>query len=75
MRRYAVSTQHQFTASFWLTESLRSERGVTGSCGATRLWCREFGLTIGRNLCCRQVQLGDGWQFGGVFNPSRAERR
>lgn len=75
MVRYAVSPQHQFAASFWVTENLRSERGVTVSCRSIRLWCREFGLTIDRNLFCWQSQLGDVWQFDGVFNPCRAERR
>ena len=67
--------QHQFTETFWVTETLRSERTVTVSCEAIGSRCRESGLTPGWNLRRRQGRLGNVWQFDEVFNPSRTERR
>lgn len=44
-------------------------------CRAIRLWCREFGLALTRNLRRRQGQLGDDWKLDEIFKPGRAQRR
>ena len=58
---------HRFTLSFRDVEDLLTERGVTVSYEAMRLWCCKFGPTLARNPRRRQGQLGDVWHLDEVF--------
>ena len=63
----AVWLHRRFTHTIPDDDDLLSERGVTVSYEAIRLWCREFSPILARDLCCRESQLGDFWYVNEAF--------
>ena len=55
----AVWLYHRFCLSFRDVEDLLSQRGITVSYEAIRLWCLKFGPEYARRVKRRQDRLGD----------------
>jgi len=73
---HAVWLYHRYCLSFRDIEDLLAERGVIVSYESIRNWCRNFGLTYGRNIKKYRGRLSDTWYLDEVYIVTvRGERR
>ena len=72
---HAVWLYHRFGVSFRDVEDLLTQRGVTVSYEAIRLWCLTFGSAYARRLKRRQGRRGDTWHLDEVFVTIQGRRR
>ncbi len=66
---------HRFCLSFRDVEDLLSQRGITVSYEAIRLWCLKFGPEYAHSLKRRQGRLGDTWYLDEVFVTIQGRRQ
>ena len=71
---HAVWLYHRFTLSLRDVEDLLSERGITVSYEAIRLWCGKFGPGYARILRRKQGRLGDTWFLDELFITIQGKR-
>ena len=64
---HGVWLYHRFCLSFRDVEDLLSQRGITVSYEAIRLWCLKLGPEYARRVKRRQGRLGDTWHLDEVF--------
>ena len=72
---HAVWLYHRFFLSFRDVEDLLSQRGITVSYEAIRLWCLKFGPKYARRVKRRQGRLGDTWYLDEVFVTIQGRRQ
>ena len=72
---HAVWLYHRFCLSFRDVEDLLSQRGITVSYEAIRLWCLKFGPEYARRVKRRQGRLGDTWYLDEVFVTIQGQRQ
>ena len=72
---HAVWLYHRFCLSFRDVEDLLSQRGITVSYEAIRLWCLKFGPEYVRRVKQRQGRLGDTWHLDEVFVTIQGRRQ
>jgi len=72
---HAVWLYHRFCLSFRDVEDLLSQRGITVSYEAIRLWCLKFGLEYVRRVKRRQGRRGDTWHLDEVFVTIQGRRQ
>ncbi len=72
---HAVWLYHRFCLSFRDAEDLLSQRGITVSYEAIRLWCLKFGPEYARRVKRRQGRLGDAWHLDEVFVTIQGRRQ
>ena len=65
--QYAVWLYHRFNLSHRDIEDLLSERGITVSYEAIRLWCNKFGSEYARRLKKNRNEFGDTFFIDEVF--------
>jgi len=65
--QYAVWLYHRFNMSHRDIEDLLSEREITVSYEAIRLWCNKFGSKYARRLRRKRQGFGDTFYFDEVF--------
>ena len=71
---HAVWLYHRFGVSFRDVEDLLTQRGVTVSYEAIRLWYLTFGSAYARRLKRRQGRRGDTWHLDEVFVTIQGRR-
>ena len=71
---HAVWLYHRFGVSFRDVEDLLTQRGITVSYEAIRLWCLTFGAAYACRLKRRQGRLGDTWHLDEVFVTIQGQR-
>ena len=72
---HAVWLYHRFCLCFRDVEDLLSQRGITVSYEAIRLWCLKFGPEYARRVKRRQGRLGDTWHLDEVFVTIQGRRQ
>jgi putative transposase len=65
--QYAVWLYHRFNMSHRDIENLLSERGITVSYEAIRLWCNKFGSKYAQRLRRKHQGFGDTFYIDEVF--------
>ncbi len=71
---YAVWLYHRFNLSYRDVEDLLSERGITFSYEAIRLWCIKFGARYAHRLKRRHRGYGDTFFIDEVFVKIHGEQ-
>ena len=71
---HTVWVYHRFCFSLRDVEDLLSQRGITVSYEAIRLWCLKFGPEYARRVKQRQGRLGDTWHLEEVFVTIQGRR-
>ena len=71
---HAVWLYQRFSLCLREVEELLTERGVTVSYEAVRLWCLKFAQTFAKNLRQRRGQPGDTSHLDELFLRIRGER-
>jgi len=65
--QYAVWLYHRFNLGHRGVEDLMTERGITVSYKASRLWCNKFGSKYAQRLRRKHQGYGDTFFIDGVF--------